>query len=79
MDGYVNATVMCKAKWRKWIDYYCQEKTAQYLQALKRSTGFPADPITTITDGPNQSLRTYVYPRLAVALRVGSVLSLLCG
>ena len=77
MDGYVNATAMCKANWRNGM--IIVKKPAQYLQALKRSTGFPADPITTIKDGLNQSLGTYVHLRLAVALPVGSVLSLLCG
>ena len=67
-DGYVNATAMCKANGKKWNDYHRQEKTAQYLQSLKRLTGFPADPITTITDGPNEGRGTYVHPRLAVDL-----------
>lgn len=67
-NGYVNATAMCKANGRKWNDYYRQERTAQYLQALKGSTGFPADPVTMITDGPNEGRGTYVHPRLAIDL-----------
>ena len=67
-DGYVNATAMCKANGKKWNNYYRQEKTAQYLQSLKRSTRFPADPITTITDGPNEGRGTYVHHRIAVDL-----------
>ena len=67
-DGYVNATAMCKANGKKWNDYYRQEKTTQYLQSLKRLTGFPADPITTITDGPNEGRGTYVHHRIAVDL-----------
>jgi hypothetical protein len=67
-DGYVNATAMCKANGKKWNDYYRQEKTAQYLQSLKGSAGFPADPIIKITDGPNEGRGTYVYHRIAVDL-----------
>jgi len=67
-DGYVNATAMCKANGKKWNDYYRQEKTSQYLQSLKRLTGFPADPITIITDGPNEGRGTYVHHRIAVDL-----------
>jgi hypothetical protein len=67
-DGYVNATAMCKANGKKWNDYYRLEKTAQYLQSLKKSTGFPADPITTITYGPNEGRGTYVHHRIAVDL-----------
>jgi hypothetical protein len=68
VDGYVNATGMCKANGKKWNDYYRQERTFQYLQALEGSAGFPADLIQTISDGPNEGRGTYVHPRLAVDL-----------
>ena len=49
-------------------DYYRQERTAQYLQALKGSTGFPADPATMITDGPSEGRDKYIHPGLSIDL-----------
>ena len=34
-DGYINATQLCKAKKKKWNNYYRNKKTQEYLEALK--------------------------------------------
>ena len=59
---------MFKANGKEWSNYYKSERTPQYLQSLKRSTRFPADPVTMITDGPNEPRDTYIQPRLSIDL-----------
>jgi len=69
MDGYVNATAMCKAGDRRWNHYVTNDRTAEYLQALSRSAGIPADLlVASIGNGPNHLRGTWIHPRLAVDL-----------
>jgi hypothetical protein len=69
MDGYVNATAMCKAGGRRWNHYQTNERTTEYLQALSGSAGIPADLlVTSIGTGPNHLRGTWIHPRLAVDL-----------
>ncbi len=70
-DGYVNATAMCKANGKRWHEYHSNQRTQDYIAALAgalRSAGNPADPIQTITTGPNHLRGTWVHPQLAVDL-----------
>lgn len=70
-DGYVNATAMCKAYGKRWHEYHSNQRTQDYIAALAgalRSAGNPADPIQTITTGPNHLRGTWVHPRIAVDL-----------
>ena len=69
LDGYVNATAMCKAYGKLFADYWRLERTTQYAQALSRSMGNPIDPlIQAITTGPNDLRGTWIHPRIAVDL-----------
>jgi hypothetical protein len=69
VDGYVNATAMCRAGGRRWNHYATNERTSEYLRALSRSAGIPADLlVASITTGPNHLRGTWVHPRLAVDL-----------
>ena len=38
LDGYVNATAMCKAYGKLFADYWRLERTTQYAQALMIKT-----------------------------------------
>ena len=69
LDGYVNATAMCKAYGRQWSHYMENARTSQYLQALSTSLGISRDLLTrSITTGPNNLRGTWVHPRIAVDL-----------
>ena len=69
IDGYVNATAMCKAGGRRWNHYVTNDRTTEYLQALSGSAGIPADLlVTSIGTGPNHLRGTWIHPRLAVDL-----------
>jgi hypothetical protein len=69
VDGYVNATAMCRAGGRRWNHYVTNDRTNEYLQALSGSAGIPADLLmTSIGTGPNHLRGTWIHPRLAVDL-----------
>jgi hypothetical protein len=69
VDGYVNATAMCRAGGRRWNHYVTNDRTAEYLQALSGSAGIPADLlVASIGNGPNHLRGTWIHPRLAVDL-----------
>lgn len=68
-DGYLNATEMCKVGKKKYNDYDRLNQTKEYLEALNRSTGIPADLlIEKIITGPNDNRGTWVHPRVAIHL-----------
>jgi hypothetical protein len=69
VDGYVNATAMCRAGGRRWNHYATNERTSEYLRALSWSAGIPADLlVASIGNGPNHLRGTWIHPRLAVDL-----------
>ena len=72
IDGYVNATAMCKANGKEWFGYVRTDRAKEYISALEISLqGSPqksGDLIQVIATGPNDSRGTYVHPRLAVDL-----------
>jgi KilA-N domain len=69
VDGYVNATAMCKANGRHFPHYLANGRTSEYLQDLSGSVGIPTDLLrVTIGNGPNHLRGTWVHPRLAVDL-----------
>lgn len=68
-DGYINATQLCKAGGKKLNDYLRLDKTKEYLQALDRSAGYPADLlIHIIMDGKNENRGTWVHRKVAYHL-----------
>lgn len=69
VDGYVNATAMCKANGRHLPHYLANGRTTDYLQALSGSVGIPTDLLkVSIGNGLNHLRGTWVHPRLAVDL-----------
>jgi hypothetical protein len=69
MDGYVNATAMCKANGKHLPHYLANGRTGEYLQALSGSVGIPTDLLkVSIGTGPNHLRGTWIHPRLAVDL-----------
>jgi hypothetical protein len=69
VDGYVNATAMCKANGKHLPHYLANGRTTEYLQALSGSVGIPADLLkVSIGTGPNHLRGTWIHPRLAVDL-----------
>ena len=69
VDGYVNASAMCRAGGKRWNHYVTNDRTTEYLQALSGSAGIPADLlVASIGTGPNHLRGTWIHPRLAVDL-----------
>ncbi len=72
IDGYVNATAMCRANGKEWFGYVRTDRAKEYISALEASLqGSPqksGDLIQVIGTGSNESRGTYVHPRLAVDL-----------
>jgi hypothetical protein len=69
MDGYVNATAMCKANGKHLPHYLANGRTTEYLQALAGSVGIPTDLLkTSIGTGPNHLRGAWIHPRMAVDL-----------
>lgn len=69
IDGYVNATAMCKANGKHLPHYLANGRTSEYLQALSGSVGIPTDLLrVSIGNGPNHLRGTWIHPRLAVDL-----------
>jgi len=72
VDGYVNATAMCRAGGRRWNHYQANERTRAYIHALAADAGIPAtgNPglICSIQGGRPELQGTWIHPRLAVDL-----------
>lgn len=69
IDGYVNATAMCKAVGKLFADYARLNVTKAFLKELSGSTGIPIDHLVhTITAGPNDVRGTWVHPDVAINL-----------
>lgn len=69
IDGYVNATEMCKAVGKKFNDYSRLSATGEFLEELSRSAGIPADQLVlTVGFGPNNTRGTWVHPDVAINL-----------
>ncbi|AFZ11474.1 KilA, /APSES-type HTH DNA-binding domain protein [Crinalium epipsammum PCC 9333] len=78
-DGYINATAMCKAAGKKWNNYYQNDSTKEYLEALAVDLGLDVivkNPVTTIPatalvqvfQGGNATQGTWVHYEIAVDL-----------
>ncbi len=69
LDGYINATAMCKAAGKLWGHYAENASTKAFLAALQGSIGNPMDPIVRIiAAGPNEERGTWVHPQVAINL-----------
>lgn len=68
-DGYINATLMCKAVGKLFADYRRLGSTDAFLTELARSMGIPIDQLVfTMMTGPNEERGTWVHPDVAVNL-----------
>lgn len=69
IDGYVNATDLCKASNKQLKHYLENQTTNAFLDELSRSVGIPTDLIIQkITTGPNEGRGTWVHPQVAINL-----------
>lgn len=60
---------MCSVVRKRWHHYAAKLGTADYIKALERSAGIPADLLVqATTTGLNANRGTWVHPRLAVDL-----------
>lgn len=69
LDGYINATAMCRAAGRLWGHYSENAGTKAFLAALSGSIGNPMNPVVqSIVTGPNEHRGTWVHPQVAINL-----------
>jgi len=69
IDGFVNATAMCRAGGRRWTLYQVNDRTQSYIHALAADVGIPTSALVVSIRGGRPELQgTWVHPRLAVDL-----------
>lgn len=67
IDGYVNATALCKANGKR-ISHYLENKTTKdFLEALERHTGIPINELVQVKRGGTHQ-GTWVHPKVAINL-----------
>ena len=69
-DGYINATMLCKAGNKKFNDYKRNKQTEDYLQALKSVTGIPVTQLIDIKQGNTSKYEqgTWVHRKVGIHL-----------
>jgi KilA-N domain len=66
-DGFINATTMCQAAGKRMGNYLQNLETTEFVAALSRSTGIPADRLVQpITSGSNEQRGTWVHLQVAI-------------
>lgn len=69
IDGYVNATAMCKACGKQINDYLRLKSTDEFLIELSTDTGIPVSMLVQIVKGGYAELQgTWVHPDVAINL-----------
>jgi len=69
VDGYVNATAMCKAAGKKFNDYTRTATTEEFLQELSTVTGIPVTQLIVSVQGGNPDMQgSWVHPDVAINL-----------
>ena len=70
LDGYINATEMCKAAGKRFQNYSVLNTTQTYLEALSSNTEIPVfELIHSIRGGRHPELRgIWVHPKVAIHL-----------
>lgn len=69
LDGYVNATAMCKAAGKDWFDYRRQKTTQPFIDELSAETGIPgSELIQSLRGGRVEHQGTWVHPQVAYHL-----------
>lgn len=67
IDGYVNATALCKAVDRFWTSYWESNPTKLFMQELSADLGLPISALVQSVRG-GRVQGTWVHPRVAVHL-----------
>ncbi|MBB3118376.1 KilA-N domain-containing protein [Pseudoduganella violacea] len=69
VDGYINATALCKASGKNWSDYRRNSNTIAFLVELEADLKMPtALLIHTNTGGDARTQGTWVHPQVAINL-----------
>jgi hypothetical protein len=70
VDGYVNATAMCKAVGKQFFDYRRSKSTEEFLAELSSDTGIPVSQLVVSLKGNTSAYQqgTWVHPDIAVNL-----------
>lgn len=69
LDGYVNATALCKAVNKRWTHYYESKAAKEFIKALSTKTDIPSSTLIQAVRGGNLELQgTWVHPYVAVNL-----------
>ena len=69
MDGYINATALCKACKKDFYDYSRLKSTKEFIDELSSETGIPVSAlIQTVKGGTPQFQGTWVHPQVAINL-----------
>lgn len=69
MDGYINATALCKASGKNFADYRRLKTTNDYLEELSSAMGIPiAALVQIVVGGTPEHQGTWVHPQVAIHL-----------
>lgn len=69
VDGYINATAMCKVSGKKMNDYMRLAITTAFLAELSSETGIPVSELVIVIKGGNpDSQGTWAHPQVAINL-----------
>ena len=69
LDGYINATALCKACGKKLNDYTRLKATTDFLDVLSSETGIPVSALIQIVKGGEPQFQgTWVHPQVAINL-----------
>ena len=69
VDGYINATAMCKIAGKQFNDYGRLNSTQEFIEALSIDTGIPVSTLIQIIRGGYKDQQgTWVHPQVAVHL-----------
>ena len=69
IDGYINATAMCKAAGKNFADYSRLSSTRPFLDALSADMGIPITALIQSFRGGTPHLQgTWVHPQVAINL-----------
>jgi KilA-N domain len=72
-DGFINATVLCKACGKEWADFWRLKGTQEFIEALESDLGIPRSLLVQTVKGVTTGMSpkdqgTWVHPDIAVSL-----------
>uniref|UniRef100_A0A6C0D0H7 KilA-N domain-containing protein n=1 Tax=viral metagenome TaxID=1070528 RepID=A0A6C0D0H7_9ZZZZ len=66
LDGFINATQMCKAGGKQFYHWKENKHSEQFIKILSSSIGIPMDEIIKYENGSNNERSTWCHPRVAI-------------